>query len=64
MEKGLVRLHRLMSRSFGGSLCSLVIGSPVDERQIKAGRETTEDPGGEQKLVRAAREPFEDTTVS
>lgn len=49
-----------MSRSFGGSLRSLVIGPTVDDQQISrlAGRRQKSSAGGEQKLVRATREPL------
>ena len=37
---------------------SLVIGPIFDDRQVSRLAEMTEDPGGEQKPVRAAREPL------
>lgn len=53
-----------MSRSFGGSLCSLVIGPTVDDWQTSrlAGRRQKPSAGGEQKLVRATREPLKRVT--
>jgi hypothetical protein len=54
-----------MSRSFGGSLCSLVIGPTVDDWQTSrlAGRRQKPSAGGEQKLVRATREPLKRVTL-